>query len=166
MVICNTTTPNRLETPVAYTKTAVPFGRCNSCSQAKQLAEILFDYCSDCSKIDMPALPQSAFAVSKIRANMEKNMTVAKVKTGDKQQPDNHLYPNKKLMDYTPAKYNSKFMNAIWGHYNRYSPHNIKSQESDSQGDCTQHQQYRIAAAGNDILKKVSLNGVGWEFKV
>lgn len=89
----------------------------------------------------MPALPQSAFAVSKIRANMEKNMTtVAKVKTGEK-QPDNRLYPNKKLMDYTPAKYNSKFMNAIWGHYNRYSPHNIKSKEADAQGDFNQHQQ-------------------------
>lgn len=88
----------------------------------------------------MPALPQSAFAVHKIRANMEKNMTVSKVKTGEK-QPDNRIYPNKKLMDYTPAKYNSKFMNAIWGHYNRYSPHNIKSNEADTPTDCNQLQQ-------------------------
>lgn len=88
----------------------------------------------------MPALPQSAFAVYKIRANMEKNMTVAKVQTGEK-QPDNRIYPNKKLMDYTPAKYNSKFMNAIWGHYNRYSPHNIKSNEADAPNDCNQLQQ-------------------------
>lgn len=87
----------------------------------------------------MPALPQSAFAVYKVRANMEKNMTVAKVQT--EKQPDNRIYPNKKLMDYTPAKYNSKFMNAIWGHYNRYSPHNIKSNEADAQKDCNQQQQ-------------------------
>lgn len=81
----------------------------------------------------MPSPPQSAFAVNKIRANMdkqyEKKMTLAKVKTGEK-QPDNRIYPNKKLMDYTPVKYNSKFMNAIWGHYNRYSPHNIKSNDA------------------------------------
>jgi len=164
MVISNTTTQNRLSPAICTTK-AVLFGQCHTCSQEKPLAEILFDYCADCNKINMPSLPQSAFAVHKIRANMERDMTVAKLRTGEK-QPDNRIYPNKKLMDYTPVKYNSKFMNAIWGHYNRYSPHNIKSKEADAPTDCNQLQQYHIAVAGYDILKKMSINGVGWEFKV
>lgn len=32
-------------------------------------------------------------------------------------------------MEYSPVKYNEKLMNSIWGFYNRYSPHNIKSNE-------------------------------------
>jgi len=164
MVISYTPTEDYLS-PVSADKILI-FGGCNICNtQDKHFAEILFDYCADCNRYNMPALPQSAFAVHKIRAHMEKNMTVAKVQTGEK-QPDNRIYPNKKLMDYTPVKYNSKFMNAIWGHYNRYSPHNIKSNEADGQNDCYQLQQYYIAVAGYDIIKSMSLNGAGWEFKV
>lgn len=31
------------------------------------------------------------------------------------------------VTELSPLKYNSKLMNSIWGLYNRYSPHNIKS---------------------------------------
>lgn len=78
----------------------------------------------------MPTLPQGAFAAYKIRAQQDKKMAMAKVQINEK-QPDLRIFPNKKLMDLSPLKYNSKFMNAIWGHYNRYSPHNIKSNDAD-----------------------------------
>lgn len=67
----------------------------------------------------MPSLPQAAFAVCKIR---EQN---SKRKDGT-----SGPYYNQQSMEYTPVKYNEKFMNAIWGHYNRYSPHNIKSNDA------------------------------------
>lgn len=76
----------------------------------------------------MPSLPQGAFAACKIRAQMDRNQTVAKMSTGEK-QPEFRIFDNRKLTDWSPLKYNSKLMNAIWGHYNRYSPHNIKSNE-------------------------------------
>lgn len=80
----------------------------------------------------MPTLPQGAFAACKIRAQQDKqHMGMAKMQIGEK-QPDCRIFPNKKLMDLSPLKYNSKLMNAIWGHYNRYSPHNIKSTDADA----------------------------------
>lgn len=85
---------------------------------------------AECNK--MPAIPQGAFAACKIRAQREKQMSMAKMETAKEQQPDCRIFPNKKLMDLSPLKYNSKFMNAIWGHYNRYSPHNIKSTDADA----------------------------------
>lgn len=63
----------------------------------------------------MPALPQAAFAVCKIREQNDRNGGA-----GD-------LYQS---MDAKPVKYNEKYMNAIWGCYNRYSPHNIKSNDA------------------------------------
>uniref|UniRef100_A0A182Y6Y6 Uncharacterized protein n=1 Tax=Anopheles stephensi TaxID=30069 RepID=A0A182Y6Y6_ANOST len=85
------------------------------------LATTLFDLREDCSK--MACLPQSAFAVHKIRqAQNNKDLTVARM-TGDKQGP---RYLNKNTLDLTPVKYNGKLMNSIWGLYNRYSPHNFK----------------------------------------
>lgn len=70
----------------------------------------------------MPSLPQAAFAVCKIR---ERN---SKEPAADNETPP--IVFNKKLSEYLPVKYNEKFMNAIWGHYNRYSPHNIKSKDA------------------------------------
>lgn len=70
----------------------------------------------------MPSLPQAAFAVCKIR---EQNL---KGPAADNGSPP--IVFNKKLSAYLPVKYNEKFMNAIWGHYNRYSPHNIKSKDA------------------------------------
>lgn len=77
----------------------------------------------------MPSLPQGAFAACKLRAQNQKNLQVA-TNTPDKPEPSKMYHSNKKLMDYSPVKYNEKFMNAIWGHYNRYSPHNIKSNDA------------------------------------
>lgn len=76
----------------------------------------------------MPSLPQGAFAACKIRAQMDRNETLAKMSTGEK-QTENRVFPERKPTDWSPLKYNSKLMNAIWGHYNRYSPHNIKRNE-------------------------------------
>lgn len=72
----------------------------------------------------MPSLPQAAFAVRKIR---EQN---SKSKKQDGSGGSNSVLYQQKSMEYSPVKYNEKFMNAIWGHYNRYSPHNIKSNDA------------------------------------
>lgn len=74
----------------------------------------------------MTSLPQGAFAVCKIREQKSKQS----------QRPEKHgkgsfsSYFNEfNILGNLPGKYNEKFMNAIWGHYNRYSPHNIKSND-------------------------------------
>lgn len=66
----------------------------------------------------MPTLPQAAFAVCKIREQNARSSP---------EHGDGDLYQS---MDAKPVKYNEKYMNAIWGHYNRYSPHNIKSNDA------------------------------------
>lgn len=63
----------------------------------------------------MPSLPQAAFAVAKIREQNARNGG-----TGN-------LYQS---LDAKPVKYNEKYMNAVWSHYNHYSPHNIKSNDA------------------------------------
>lgn len=73
----------------------------------------------------MPSLPQAAFAVCKVR---EQNSKSSKSQGGI--DGSNSIVYNQKLLEYLPVKYNEKFMNAIWGHYNRYSPHNIKSNDA------------------------------------
>lgn len=77
----------------------------------------------------MPSLPQGAFAACKMQANNQKQLQIY---SNAPEKPDamKNYNANKKLMDYSPVKYNEKFMNAIWGHYNRYSPHNIKSNDA------------------------------------
>lgn len=56
----------------------------------------------------MSVVPQGVFAARKVRLNEEK------------------------LKNYSdgpslaPTKYSSKYMNSIWGMYNRYSVHNLK----------------------------------------
>lgn len=67
----------------------------------------------------MPSLPQAAFAVCKIR---EQN-----AQSSDRHGGAGDLYQS---IDVKPVKYNEKYMNAIWGHYNHYSPHNIKSNDA------------------------------------
>ncbi|XP_057659261.1 uncharacterized protein LOC130895745 [Diorhabda carinulata] len=52
---------------------------------------------------DMGSVPQAAFAAKKMRQREEQIQA---------------------MLD--PAQYNSKFMNSIWGQYNRYSVHNLK----------------------------------------
>lgn len=94
----------------------------------KQISN-LFMFCSISDCYNMPSLPQGAFAACKLRAQNQKNMQVA-TNTPNKPDPTQMYNSNRKLMDYTPVKYNEKFMNAVWGHYNRYSPHNIKSNDA------------------------------------
>uniref|UniRef100_A0A1B0CV00 Uncharacterized protein n=3 Tax=Lutzomyia longipalpis TaxID=7200 RepID=A0A1B0CV00_LUTLO len=76
----------------------------------------------------MPSLPQGAFAACKIggKTAAEKDGCVMRI-PGLFGQDKQHYSNNKKLMEYTPAKYNGKMMNSIWGLYNKYSPHNIKN---------------------------------------
>lgn len=73
----------------------------------------------------MPSLPQAAFAVCKVR---ERNSRPSKSQDGS--NGNNLVVYNQKLLEYLPVKYNEKFMNSIWAHYNRYSPHNIKSNDA------------------------------------
>lgn len=74
----------------------------------------------------MPSLPQSAFAVCKIREQNSRRASSSQDGAGGA----NPVVYNQKMLEYLPVKYNEKFMNAIWGHYNRYSPHNIKSNDA------------------------------------
>lgn len=71
----------------------------------------------------MPSLPQAAFAVCKIREQNSRSKSPSKSQDGT----NGGVY---QTWDDLPVKYNEKFMNAIWGHYNRYSPHNIKSNDA------------------------------------
>lgn len=73
----------------------------------------------------MPSLPQAAFAVCKVR---ERTSKPSKSQGGS--NGNNSMGYNQQMLEYLPVKYNEKFMNAIWGHYNRYSPHNIKSNDA------------------------------------
>ncbi|KAJ8942033.1 hypothetical protein NQ318_002787 [Aromia moschata] len=63
--------------------------------------------CPLCSR-NMSAVPQGAFAAKKVRKNEEK------------------LKEYNFNMEMNPTKYSSKFMNSVWGQYNRYSVHNLK----------------------------------------
>jgi len=96
--------------------------------QTNILAQLLFECSKDNTK--MPSLPQGAFAAYKVREQNNKNIQVAKMKNPEKQETTKLFNSNKKLMEYSPVKYNEKFMNAIWSHYNHYSPHNIKSNDA------------------------------------
>ncbi|XP_059608651.1 uncharacterized protein LOC132256320 [Phlebotomus argentipes] len=95
-------------------------------SAQESLAVFLFDICQDC--LTMPSLPQGAFAACKVgqKMNSEKESAVMR-RSALFGQDKQHYSNNKKLMEYTPAKYNGKMMMSIWGLYNKYSPHNIKN---------------------------------------
>ncbi|CAG9773910.1 unnamed protein product [Ceutorhynchus assimilis] len=60
-------------------------------------------YCKDCARKIM-SVPQAAFAAKKVRKNLEKHDPEPKSET----------------------RYNGKYMNSIWGMYNRFSVHNLK----------------------------------------
>ncbi|XP_054269231.1 uncharacterized protein LOC128990722 [Macrosteles quadrilineatus] len=68
----------------------------------------------------MSSIPQGAFASFKIRQGMDGK--------GYNKLKEEKCFPpvNKKLVEHSPLKYNSKMMNSIWGQYNRYSVHNMK----------------------------------------
>ncbi|XP_062535551.1 uncharacterized protein LOC134204749 [Armigeres subalbatus] len=110
-----------------------------------KLADLLFDQCGDCNK--MACLPQSAFAVHKLRKPQnEKDLAVARLST-DKQ--DAPRYTNGTL-DLTPVKYSDKLMNSIWGLYNRYSPHNFKKNNGSSERYFCMHQPFAVACAASE----------------
>ncbi|XP_037954524.1 uncharacterized protein LOC119684535 [Teleopsis dalmanni] len=102
--------------------------------------EHLLDHCKDCAK--MAAIPQGAFAACKLRENYrDRDLIIARMKSSADKNDAKNLNSNKKLMEYSPVKYNSKLMNSIWGFYNRYSPHNIKSNDYEVNADGYQKQQ-------------------------
>lgn len=75
----------------------------------------------------MASLPQGAFAVCKIREQKSKQ---SHRQENQKNGTFTSFFDGFNVLDNLPGKYNEKFMNAIWGHYNRYSPHNIKSNDA------------------------------------
>lgn len=92
--------------------------------------------CACIDYIKMPSLPQGAFAACKLREQLDSKTDAG---GSDQSSTPKLFYANKKLMEYSPVKYNEKFMNAIWGHYNRYSPHNIKSNDAAGVGTFSLH---------------------------
>lgn len=93
-----------------------------------QFKELLFESCADCEK--MAALPQAAFAASKVRCNQKHdNDGMISAIEGKEKASKEYTYNGRlylKGWELTPLKYNSKLMNSIWGLYNRYSVHNFK----------------------------------------
>lgn len=111
-----------------------------------KLANLLFDQCGECNR--MACLPQSAFAVHKLRKPQnEKDLAVARLST-DKQ--DAPRYTNNTL-DLTPVKYSDKLMNSIWGLYNRYSPHNFKKNNGSNEQYFGMQQPFAVACAASEI---------------
>ncbi|XP_075166592.1 uncharacterized protein LOC142238753 [Haematobia irritans] len=117
----------------------------------KQVIQNILEICQDCTK--MAALPQGAFVACKLREQYrDRDLIVSRVKSGGDKNETKFFNGNKKLMEYSPVKYNEKLMNSIWGLYNRYSPHNIKSNEIVSQNKCNHQQQQPTAAAANQVI--------------
>uniref|UniRef100_A0A1I8NWW5 Uncharacterized protein n=1 Tax=Stomoxys calcitrans TaxID=35570 RepID=A0A1I8NWW5_STOCA len=117
----------------------------------KQVILNILEICQDCTK--MAALPQGAFFACKLREQYrDRDLIVSRVKSGGEKNDSKFFSGNKKLMEYSPVKYNEKLMNSIWGLYNRYSPHNIKSNEIASQNNSYNQQQQKSAAAANQTI--------------
>uniref|UniRef100_A0A1B6H4B7 Uncharacterized protein n=1 Tax=Cuerna arida TaxID=1464854 RepID=A0A1B6H4B7_9HEMI len=97
---------------------------CPFCSFAV-LAARLIDFLFSVYYLIMSSIPQGAFAAFKVRQTIDDKPAGFQRHKEDKQGMP---YPpvNKKLVEQSPLKYNSKMMNSIWGQYNRYSVHNMK----------------------------------------
>jgi len=87
--------------------------------------DAFFPTCSDCGTSRMSSIPMGAHAAFKVRDSLGRGDRNANEKqpsmsfsNADAGQPQ--MTP--------PVRYNSKLMNSVWGMYNRYSVHNIKSQ--------------------------------------
>ncbi|GAB1866436.1 hypothetical protein CAJAP_07515 [Camponotus japonicus] len=102
----------------------------------RQITELFFENCIDCGK--MAAIPQSAFAVHKVRDNNERAVSMSvkgeKGKTEERKENIFNSWPYLEGWELTPLKYNSKLMNSIWGLYNRYSVHNFKKNADAEEG--------------------------------
>ncbi|XP_065367880.1 uncharacterized protein LOC135960504 [Calliphora vicina] len=134
------------------------------CAIVKEVILDIFGDCQDCKK--MAALPQGAFVACKLREQYrDRDLIISRLKSsGDKNEPK-FFSGNKKLMEYSPVKYNEKLMNSIWGFYNRYSPHNIKSNELVS--DLAYNQQQQSAVANQAIAHNIAMavtTGKEWTF--
>ncbi|CAD7012047.1 uncharacterized protein LOC101451181 [Ceratitis capitata] len=119
--------------------------------------------CEDCIK--MAALPQGAFAACKLREMNDRDLLIARVKSNADKNEAKNMNTNKKLTEYTPAKYNDKLMNSIWGFYNRYSPHNIKGNEYEF-SDKDYIMQQHIAVASYAIAEELAMglrSGKEWD---
>ncbi|XP_060521234.1 uncharacterized protein LOC132698923 [Cylas formicarius] len=82
----------------------------------------IFGICKAClSEEIMAAVPQGVFAAEKVRKNLE--------------SAENHYYRDNTSLNAT--NYSSKYMNSIWGMYNRFSVHNLKKVMDDNK---LQHQ--------------------------
>ncbi|XP_044740615.1 uncharacterized protein LOC123301781 [Chrysoperla carnea] len=94
----------------------------NFCMRIKILIEV-FEICSDCLKLNgrMSTIVPGAYCTRKVREN---EMYLSKMSPKDNNQK--YEYPDSRLTELSPLKYNSKLMNSIWGLYNRYSVHNFK----------------------------------------
>ncbi|XP_073844670.1 uncharacterized protein isoform X2 [Musca autumnalis] len=130
----------------------------------KQVILNILEICQDC--INMAALPQGAFVACKLREQYrDRDHIVSRIKTGGDKN-ESKFY---NVMEYSPVKYNEKLMNSIWGFYNRYSPHNIKSNEIVSH-DCSynQQQQPSSAVANQFIAHNIAMaatSSMEWNFK-
>ncbi|XP_055528388.1 uncharacterized protein LOC129720743 [Wyeomyia smithii] len=96
----------------------------------------------------MASLPQAAFAVHKLRKpKAEKDLTVARLSMEKQESP---RYTNNQTLDLSPVKYSDKFMNSIWGLYNRYSPHNFKKNNGADLQYFSMPQPFAVACAASE----------------
>ncbi|XP_004931766.1 uncharacterized protein LOC101735939 [Bombyx mori] len=87
------------------------------------LSKLIFELCKACELKKMSCIPPSAFTAGRIRETQRENRDLKMPNVDMGKKPDKYFsFTNVEL----PVKYNSKFMNSIWGKYNRYSPHNVK----------------------------------------
>ncbi|KAL2736477.1 uncharacterized protein V1477_012986 [Vespula maculifrons] len=107
----------------------------------QELVEVLESQASSKSnKIDcrkMAAVPQAAFAASKVRCNEKHDNSLISLIEGKEKASKENTYNGRFYLEgweLTPLKYNSKLMNSIWGLYNRYSVHNFKKNTDANEG--------------------------------
>jgi len=83
--------------------------------------------CSNTATIKMASMPMGVHAAFKIRDHMNGNSSSQEKEryTSSFQAQPSSMSTETKVNQ--PAQYNGKLMNSIWGMYNRYSVHNIKS---------------------------------------
>jgi len=89
----------------------------------KLLKTTVLPTCKSCGTSKMSSIPMGAHAAFKVRNTLNANGD-----RFDKQQQPSFTNTDAAPPQPTPpARYNSKLMNSVWGMYNRYSVHNIKS---------------------------------------
>lgn len=74
----------------------------------------------------MAAVPQGAFATKKVRRNEEKRKEFHCKLFSTLNKISIYKYNPLGTTELNPMNYSSKYMNSIWGQYNRYSVHNLK----------------------------------------